>query len=72
LAVSVYPNPTSNILNIEGDNNELKAVVFDVLGKEVIQKYITDKIDISYLEKGIYFLEISDGLKVSSHKIIEI
>jgi surface protein len=72
LNVSIYPNPVSNILNIEGSNNKLEAVVFDMLGKEVIQQNITDKIDISYLEKGVYFIKFSDGLKVSTHKIIKI
>jgi surface protein len=70
--VSVYPNPTSNILNINGNDNELKAIVFDVFGKEVSIHYITDKIDISHLEPGVYFIKLSEGKKVTSHKIIKI
>jgi surface protein len=71
LNVSVYPNPTSNILNVEGNSNELKATVFDVLGKEVMNQFITDKINLHTLQKGIYFIKLSDGLRVSLYKIIK-
>lgn len=40
-------------------------------GEKVIQQNITDNIDISYLETGVYFIQHSDGLHISSHKIIK-
>ena len=72
LVVSIYPNPTSYNLKINGNNSDLKATVFDLVGKEIIQQQITNEIDISSLEKGVYFIHLSDGLKASSHKFIKI
>jgi len=70
LDVSIFPNPTSDYIYI---NNDIKfeAVVFDLLGKQVMIEYITDKFDISCLEKGTYILNLSDGINTSTHKIIK-
>ena len=49
----------------------LEAVVFDLLGKELIRENVTDNLDISTLEKGTYILNLSDGVNTSTHKIIK-
>ena len=62
--VRVYPNPTNNIINIEGltknENNTIQ--IFDVQGKLVITKTITEKgtIDLSELNKGVYVIKIGE------------
>ena len=66
----IYPNPTSDYIYIN-NNIELEIVVFDFLGKQVMREYITDKFDISCLEKGTYILNLSDGINTSKHKIIK-
>ncbi len=66
----IYPNPTSDYIYIN-NNIELETVVFDLLGKQVMREYITDKFDISCLEKGTYILNLSDGINTSTHKIIK-
>ena len=55
----IYPNPANNIITIKGvinKNNPYKIISIDgkVLKNEVLN---TSKIDVSYLKKGIYFLE---------------
>jgi surface protein len=59
-----YPNPTNNIINIEGLNkNENNTIqIFDVQGKLVISKNITEKgiIDLSELNKGVYVIKIGE------------
>ena len=70
LGVSIYPNPTSNYVYVNSDT-ELEAVVYDILGKQVMREYITDKLDISCLEKGAYIINLTDGVNTSSHKIIK-
>jgi len=69
--IYLYPNPTSDLVFIGGVNSELNAVVYDLLGKQVMRKYITKKIDISILEKGVYFVKLSNGINNSVHKIIK-
>ena len=71
LDISIYPNPTSDIVFIEGNYSQLKVVVYDILGKQVKNKPITNSIDISQLEKGVYILQLSDGAKVTTKRIIK-
>jgi surface protein len=64
LNIKIYPNPTNNIINIEGLNkNENNTIqIFDVQGKLVITKTITEKgtIDLSELNKGVYVIKIGE------------
>jgi len=71
LDISIYPNPTSDIVYIDGNYTKLKVVVYDILGKQVMNKSTTNTIDISHLEKGVYILQLSDGVKLSTIKIIK-
>ena len=71
LVVSVYPNPTSDIVYIEGNYTQLKVVVYNILGKEVVNKSITNSIDISHLENGVYLMKLSDGSKLTTQRIIK-
>ena len=68
--INIFPNPSSKYINVNIDS-ELEAVVFDLLGKELIRENITNKLDISLLEKGTYILNLTDGINTSTHKIIK-
>lgn len=68
--IKIYPNPSFDYININADSN-LEAILYDFLGKELIRENVTDKLDISLLEKGTYILNLSDGLNTSNHKIIK-
>ncbi|MCC6837262.1 MAG: T9SS type A sorting domain-containing protein [Bacteroidia bacterium] len=62
---SVYPNPANDVLHVNlSDNRETAIQMFDVLGKQVFIKETNgqsqDKIDLSFLPKGIYFLRINN------------
>lgn len=73
LAAQVYPNPATNQLFVVS-NDLVKAVVFDIAGKMVIESQeisSNQSIDISVLEKGVYFLKISqDGIE-KSYKFVK-
>ena len=58
--VSIYPNPASNILNIEGFKNLSKVELFDVLGKKVLQsdRLINNQLNVETLNSGIYLLRL--------------
>lgn len=60
--ISVYPNPTTNTLNISNTNNLNieKLTVIDVTGKTLLeQKNNTSQIDVQQLPAGLYILEIT-------------
>ena len=71
LNISIYPNPSSDTVYIDGNYSQLKVVVYDILGKQVINKSITNSIDISQLDKGVYILQLSDGAKLTTQRIIK-
>jgi hypothetical protein len=60
---NIYPNPTKGLISISGiPNNELsKVIIFNLLGRKVFETTIHDTeniIDLSYLNKGVYVLQI--------------
>lgn len=58
--IKLYPNPVSNMLFIESGNIPYeKIIVRSLLGKVVLES-ITPHFDISFLESGIYFVELID------------
>ena len=74
--LTVYPNPTSNFLNIQSNNfSTLEGIqVFDVFGTKIFEEYNIDKylhtINLNNLKSGIYFLNIIVGDKIYTRKIV--
>jgi len=60
-SVTVYPNPTSGELRIESGKWKIKSVaIFDLYGRMQNVKFsIENRLDISHLPAGIYFVRIS-------------
>ena len=61
IKISVFPNPTSSLVNISMENiyNELKVKVLDVAGREVYNHSFTENkfsVDFSSYSEGIYIL----------------
>ena len=67
----IYPNPTSNVINIQGDISDLKVIIYDILGKVLMQGEAQERIDISFLKKGTYFISFTNNSINSTHKIIK-
>lgn len=85
--LNVYPNPTADILNIRlingGLEKQVQIVLYDLLGKEVMQivdridessSVLNQSIDLKPLSEGVYLLRIFDKNgksyenKISVHK----
>jgi len=71
-AVQLYPNPTSDLLTIETDQDistsDVSVMVFDVLGTRYISQSFPDgvndaiKLDLGNLGAGLYFMKLTiDG-----------
>lgn len=56
---SIFPNPTSNVLNINTDAETFQVFIFDISGKMVLQKTNSTTIDLTTLPKGVYLLKFS-------------
>jgi hypothetical protein len=77
LQVNIYPNPTSEILNVElGIINETAEVkITNVLGEEVINYKLgvisgNSQIDVSGLQNGIYFVSIKTPQGFVTKKVV--
>ena len=60
LDFSVYPNPATSIININSKSTILKTEIYNVLGQLVLSNSNENRIDISSLSKGIYYIKIQD------------
>ena len=69
-SIDLFPNPFSDYISISIDS-ELEAVLFDLLGKELIRENVNGKLDIRSLDRGTYILKLSNGITTSTHKIIK-
>src|SRR3989442_14519171 len=58
--IKVYPNPTSNILNIKSDSKNNSIIeITNSLGQTILKQNYSESIDVSKLESGYYLLKIS-------------
>jgi hypothetical protein len=58
--ISIYPNPATSSLWIEGLSKTATAEVFDMSGKILLKKQLnTNQIDICTLAKGLYFIKLT-------------
>ena len=56
----VYPNPISDVVNIEGDNTPTRIVVVNIQGQEMMTVSNTKSINTSTLASGNYLLRITN------------
>lgn len=74
VTISVYPNPTSGIVTIEGKSNLKSIQLFDVQGRLLqtkLQNDVSASIDISDKSNGIYFLKITSETGIKVEKILK-
>lgn len=74
----IYPNPTNDNITVEGFSEEINTIsVIDNIAKVVMKKettsygFVSEKIDLSLLESGIYFVQITGSNNRIIKKIIK-
>ncbi len=74
--INIYPNPTNSTLNIiSSEKFTIESIrIFNVFGMEIKiasnNKYGKYAMDTSSLEEGMYIIEISDGSRIITKKVI--
>jgi PKD repeat protein len=73
--ITIYPNPSKGIFTIYSYfDNSVPIQIIDLLGKEVLSPTNIDNgvntIDISHLNKGIYFIKIINLKETYVHRIV--
>ncbi len=72
--ITIYPNPTSDIINIQAENGiELQEVmIYNLQGSELMSfKQHLAAIDVSELSTGIYFLLIKTDSGLVKHRLVK-
>lgn len=74
--VKLYPNPSNNLINIYFENNENTYVeIININSQKIISKplenNIVNKINISDLQTGIYFIRVYSKNKIWNNKLIK-
>ncbi|CAN1515767.1 Secretion system C-terminal sorting domain [Flavobacteriaceae bacterium] len=71
--LKMYPNPVSNgkLYISSASNLEKEVLIFNTLGQQVLQaKTITEAINVSNLNKGTYFVKITEAGITATKKLI--
>ena len=72
--VNLYPNPSTDFININSAGTIEKYLIYDLTGRVVKNSNPNSNnfiIDITSLNKGIYFVKLSSGDKIGSIKLIK-
>ena len=59
LSFNIYPNPVKDVLTIEGEYTSTN--IYDVYGKLVLTTDHQNTIDVTALNSGVYFINITTG-----------
>ena len=61
--LSIYPNPSSRSIKIQGIYKEQTYKIYNLIGAEVLRGSINfnENIEIHNLKKGLYFLKLKNG-----------
>tara|TARA_B100001250_G_scaffold66268_1_gene52725 strand:- start:26207 stop:28717 length:2511 start_codon:yes stop_codon:yes gene_type:complete len=69
ISFSVFPNPTSNFININTNASDFNVTIVSLTGQIILQKK-SKKINISNLPKGCYIIELISGDIIKRRRII--
>jgi hypothetical protein len=71
--LSIYPNPSNGILNVDVSKNDNYSVqISDIIGKVIVDDKITSSttFDLKHLDGGVYFVNISNNEISKTEKIV--
>lgn len=69
---SIYPNPVSNVLNIESSNHINEAIIMNNQGRIVLRTTNITSIDVADLASGFYTVILLSNDDLDKHKLIKI
>lgn len=71
--VNIYPNPvrSGGVVSFTGNFDNLQVNVYDVLGKQVLSKRVTNNtLNIASLKTGVYLVQLSDNTSTTTKKLV--
>jgi hypothetical protein len=72
MELSIYPNPTNGLLNIESISEIISIKMYDTLGRLVLaQSNPSNQLEVSNLSNGLLFVQIETNQGISIQKVIK-
>ncbi len=73
LTIGMYPNPTNGELNFSETPEDFSTHIFDMSGRLVLKSINEKSLDISFLNSGVYLVDLRDenGISLFSDKLIK-
>jgi len=71
VSLAIYPNPTSDILNIKSDSKINAVSVVDLTGRKLDVKLDGDKVNVQSLPSGTYLINVETKDGISTEKFIK-
>lgn len=68
--VKIFPNPTKDILNINGIDDNVQIIIYDLNGRKLSESR-GNSINTANLNSGIYVLEIKSENKTTTRKFVK-
>ena len=69
--ITIYPNPTTDILNIKTDEKIKSVNIVDMTGRLLDVKFSENKVDVKDLESGAYIINVETAKGRSTEKFIK-
>jgi hypothetical protein len=71
-SISIYPNPANTEINFDlPSNDDIQVEISDAMGRLIIKEQNKNKIDISNLINGLYFILVKQGERSYTQKLIK-
>lgn len=71
-AIHILPNPTSDILYIDGLDDETNVDIYSSSGQQVYSSTVTDMISVRHLNPGIYYIRLEVGDRRVTKKFVKL
>ncbi len=74
MGINLFPNPASDVLNIESNDKELDVQLIDFVGKIVQEQTlrgVQKQVDLSRIPSGTYFLHIQKEGRKATFKVLK-
>lgn len=70
-SVSVFPNPTTDVLNIKSKDKVNSIEIYDISGRKVSAELVGDKVNVRHLNPGSYIINIETKAGKTTEKFIK-
>lgn len=69
--IAIYPNPTTDFLNIKTDAKVISVNVFDMVGRKMEANFSSNQVDVRNLDSGAYIITVETAKGKTTEKFMK-